>query len=813
VESGSAADSGDAGRGTPIVFISDASAEAGRINQTLVDLGYAVADVPLALLSGRVVVQRPALVICDADAEGSVEALTRVRELTEGGQFPIIILGTPERLAADLPTGLADASFARPVETRALIERIEKFIGAPRPRVKRSRSSRPPGRQSTAPSRPPERSARLEGPPSLVGGAIPLPPDLTGEGPTPKDAGDAPVVELSREILNVLSDAERRLSESKPLPQSGREEHEPEIDAEGPLPPEVLLALEEPLDDEDFSEESQTPVPADGTGALTGSRLGVLGYAGGTFATSLGTDATAAPASESSGGFQAGRVKGTSESMQERSAIGELLDQEARRARQQASTPKPPKPAPSEPAPALPSAPPPPAVASAPPPTASENAIPEPPAFSSHSSEIPIPTSRPGNLPPSSAFDDPSLDERPDEDRLAYVRRALSSTTPPMRRKDESEPSASASLPLADGKDRGSERPSEPRAVPGETSLTVPSPLRSGEAVVALAKAIARRYTGALAFEVDEGIRRAVLRDGDLVTVATGVHGESLVAFLASRGDLPAEVARQAHKLPAFGRRAGAALIAHGHLAQDQLWPVLRAHAEWLVGKILEIERGSVASEEIGRLADEPAVFGGATGAEVLVEVVRRVITPEEAMGRLGGLDAELTQGPSTGLLGECALPPAEAERIQQAVNTTVRELIDASPDPALCSTLYALVCLGVLTSAGVRAKALPERPRPVRDELDDEALRARIMARKALVDEGDYFAVLGVSRDATGYDIRRAFTTLRRELEPSHILTSRTADLADVVVEIISVIEEAYQILSDQRRRERYRRAIEATP
>jgi hypothetical protein len=331
--------------------------------------------------------------------------------------------------------------------------------------------------------------------------------------------------------------------------------------------------------------------------------------------------------------------------------------------------------------------------------------------------------------------------------------------------------------------------------------------------VAALGKAIANRYTGALAFEVDEGIRRAVLRDGDLVTVATGVHGESLVAFLTNRGDLPAEVARQAHKLPAFGRRAGAALIAHGHLAQDQLWPVLRAHAEWLVGKILEIERGSVTAEDIGRLSDEPAVFGGATGAEVLVEVVRRIITPEEALGRLGGLDSELTKGPQAALIGECALPPEDAERVQQTVNTTVRDLIDASPDPALCSTLYALVCLGVLSGAGVRAKAPPERPRPVRDEIDDEALRARILARKALVDEGDYFAVLGVSRDATGYDIRRAFTTLRRELEPSHILTARTADLTDVVVEIISVLEEAYQILSDQRRRERYRRAIEATP
>jgi hypothetical protein len=150
---------------------------------------------------------------------------------------------------------------------------------------------------------------------------------------------------------------------------------------------------------------------------------------------------------------------------------------------------------------------------------------------------------------------------------------------------------------------------------------------------------------------------------------------------------------------------------------------------------------------------------------------------------------------------------------VQNEIGRTVHKIIDDSPDPALCSMLYALTSLGVLATSGVRAKPDAPRPKAVRDELDDEALRTRILTRKALVDEGDYFAVLGVSRDATGYDIRRAFTTLRRELEPSHVLTSRTADLAEVVTEIISVVEEAYQILSDQRRRERYRRAIEAMP
>jgi curved DNA-binding protein CbpA len=81
------------------------------------------------------------------------------------------------------------------------------------------------------------------------------------------------------------------------------------------------------------------------------------------------------------------------------------------------------------------------------------------------------------------------------------------------------------------------------------------------------------------------------------------------------------------------------------------------------------------------------------------------------------------------------------------------------------------------------------------------------------LVDEGDYFSLLGVSRDATSYEVRRAFIELRRTFEPSRILTPRLSDLAVDVRKIVAVLEEAYEILRDGARRERYRRAIEARP
>jgi len=72
---------------------------------------------------------------------------------------------------------------------------------------------------------------------------------------------------------------------------------------------------------------------------------------------------------------------------------------------------------------------------------------------------------------------------------------------------------------------------------------------------------------------------------------------------------------------------------------------------------------------------------------------------------------------------------------------------------------------------------------------------------------------LLGVSRSATAYDIRRAYGDLRRQFEPNRVLTAKTADLRDTIDVILEVLEEAYEILRDERRRERYRKALDAAP
>jgi DnaJ-like protein/uncharacterized protein DUF4388 len=383
---------------------------------------------------------------------------------------------------------------------------------------------------------------------------------------------------------------------------------------------------------------------------------------------------------------------------------------------------------------------------------------------------------------------------------------------------DASEASSQDASPAAIGGKAAQASSDESTASPHR--LELPGALVRGAPALVIGRAVRQRFTGCLAFEVDQGLRRVVFKDGDVVIAASAVHGESLVSFLTQRGDVAADTAAQIeHRIPVFGRHAGAALIARGLLEQGELWPVLRSHAEWVLCQLLLIERGGVQTEYPvpERLATEPAVFGGATGAEVLVEAIQRAVPPAQASAYLGSDSATISKSGAIGLLSECALSPRLAELVKRAESVALSELFaEAVDEPMLPCVLHALCVLDV-----IKISEPPRRPavRPPRlqkappDRLDDEALRAKVQARKALVDEGDYFALLGVPRQATGYDIRRSYLELRRQFEPGQVLRPNTLDLENDVATIVEVLDEAYEILRDQQRRERYRRAIESTP
>jgi hypothetical protein len=206
-------------------------------------------------------------------------------------------------------------------------------------------------------------------------------------------------------------------------------------------------------------------------------------------------------------------------------------------------------------------------------------------------------------------------------------------------------------------------------------------------------------------------------------------------------------------------------------------------------------------------------VFGGATGSEVLVDICRTVVPPDTAIDRLGGEHVRLRRGEQYRLLEECALGDDERAALATVETQLLGDALTDAPSEEFACVLYALRELSVLTATRPVEPRSQAATRRAADPLDDEAIRRSVQARRALVDEADYFTLLGIPRSATGYQVRRAFIELRRAFDPSMMLRPATLDLRDDVDVILEVLQEAYDVLREPARRERYRRALEALP
>lgn len=784
------------------IFVSDPSAEADRLSAALHGQGYSVIDVPLSLLVARVAVQTPSLILLDIDAEGALDVVTRVRELPGTQGIDILFLGDAGRTLSDNSDALRQEGsgfLTRPVDVQALLRKIATLVGAKRDGedpVSSGSSIRPGPDRSVPPpmrgTRSPLPQAWSDKPGGLAGADDALEPSYGASASGPPRL---PLPALSSEIERLLQRAEERSGQDvgpgSMIPAMDPPSPDQEVDAV--LPSDVLAALDEPLDEMDDDLESDS-----GLGTSVPRRV-------------IGTPEVVT---------SSGHPPSPSESDEHAHAQEPEVDRApppeqrpSRRASQpplrgaggdpkEIETPRPPRRATSGPPLNMPQAPISPRVprSSTLPPSAHGSTSAGPPTIP------PVSPRRVRSL--MAGMSAAPTTEKPPEPYVSQ--RSLGPTPLPPRRSEAS--IAARRTDAAPSLETSAESP------PGVAPTELPGELGLGDALSAFAICVRERATGALVIDAIEGVRRILLRDGDVVTAASGLDEESLVGFLGTRGDITPEVA--AHllgKIPAYGRHAGAALVANGHISQDQLWPVLRAHAEWVLSCAVLAEKGAASFEVSppGRLRAEPSVFGGATGAEVLIEVVRRSIPAVAAMPRLGGEATRLAEGPRWELLSECALSDGEQKWLARAKGAPLEEALAGEARDDLVPLVHALVQLGVLAieMPGMKSKKKRAAPRERFDPIDAQAVRSQVKARLNLVEEGDYFSLLGVPRSATAYDIHRAYLELRRGFEPNRVLNAATADLADDLQLIIEVLDEAHDVLRDQSRRERYRRAIEDKP
>lgn len=346
----------------------------------------------------------------------------------------------------------------------------------------------------------------------------------------------------------------------------------------------------------------------------------------------------------------------------------------------------------------------------------------------------------------------------------------------------------------------------------------------------------AEELTGWLTFRRG-GVEKAIVFEGGAPVLAGSNQPEDRMGeMLVRQGRLSAEQqSRSTQILLATGRRLGVVLVEMGLIRPSELGPLVRRHYEEIIYSLFAWELGDWTLEP-DRPEKEETVLLEQPAAAVLLEGIRRKYSAPRLLARLGGAGRvfRLPGGRGTSeRLEQMAL--TDDERIVVPLFDGVRSLAEIRSLVSVADqTLWALAW-----SLSVLRQLETVQPAGIDDELSsletagngstvagvgvvaaDAALaadasldRARVLARYSLVQEGDYFQVLGVGRDASPQEIRRAHQTLTRELGAGALAAAVVGELGKELSAIRVVLDEALRVLDDGELRMRYQRHAPPPP
>jgi DNA-binding NarL/FixJ family response regulator len=335
------------------------------------------------------------------------------------------------------------------------------------------------------------------------------------------------------------------------------------------------------------------------------------------------------------------------------------------------------------------------------------------------------------------------------------------------------------------------------------------------DAAMLLAKMFAQGATGRVAFRrddlADRGIDKVVYFDqGRPVFAASSYPRDRMGELLVREGKITAaQFERCQTHVAESGRRMGEILVDFGYLKRRELLPAVRRHVEDIVYSLFGWDRGTYritidtsASAERIRLSRHPAslILEGIrrkldrTSLDRLVGPPSTVIEVRDR-DRLGGIINTGELGPDERAALSAFDGQADLTSVARAANVDIADVLPLA---------WGLCVLGLAIARRADTEVADESTALV-GETDLAIDRERVRARWQLVTEADYFALLGVRRDATAFEIRRAYQSARRDFAADCFPVDLRRELAQELDDIAHVLDEAFRVLRDDRLRQTY--------
>lgn len=316
-------------------------------------------------------------------------------------------------------------------------------------------------------------------------------------------------------------------------------------------------------------------------------------------------------------------------------------------------------------------------------------------------------------------------------------------------------------------------------------------------------------FTGRLTL-VSGRVEKSIWFDeGAIVFARSSAGHDRLLDGLLRIGMLTRSQYEEGRRLTeAEGRRAGQVLVEAGFLKQTEMLSALQDHLARIVDSTLPWREGTWAIEPQVRCA-EPIQLTIPT-AVLLFEGIRQRMEPARLLGLLGGpaVHPHLRDGAATRPLaltelssGLQLLPGEEVWLPLLDGRASLGELL-ARPGSDEAELLVVVYGLHVLDLVDMPGEPLP-MPRVVDDPVSID--RERVRARLVLAREADYFALLGLPRDATRADVRVAWADLDRTFGDVRLEPASRIELASDLSELRAAMTEARDVLGNDMLRNAY--------
>jgi DNA-binding NarL/FixJ family response regulator len=354
-----------------------------------------------------------------------------------------------------------------------------------------------------------------------------------------------------------------------------------------------------------------------------------------------------------------------------------------------------------------------------------------------------------------------------------------------------------------------------PAPAPPQAAPSLPGDLADEDVASLFARLAREQLTGRVVFRSGDAQKTVCFDEGRPVFASSSLARDRMGELLVREGKITRDqVGRARDVLTQSGRRMGEILVDIGFLKRRELLPAVRRHLEDIIYSLFAWDRGGFAVSAGGGARDEKIRLA-AHPAAIIVEGIRRKLGLERLRALVGPLGTVLVPGKReelTEALAEADLAPEERQTIELFDGQrSLAEVAAASalPEDQAYQLAHALLALGLASRNGTletgRGAPVSAPGSSITGAADVAIDRERVRAKHGHVLEADYFEILGVRRDATGFEIRRAYESARRDYAPESFAPEVQRELAAELAEIGHVLAEAQRVLRDDEVRGAY--------